>query len=138
MSLIRQVLYVSQARRDLRPTDIHEILQTAYKQNKLHGVTGLLLHNRGQFCQVIEGQSDAIEQLLKNLRSDTRHEYISVLVDEMKPEPEFICWLMNYRDVSKTFDPMIDNEDLIDTSFLLDIPSPSKTVQLLKTFIKLP
>ena len=72
MPSVRQVVYVRQARSDLQAIDLVNILREAQRLNDIHHISGILLHNRGQFMQAIEGSPGDIEQLLINLRTDHR------------------------------------------------------------------
>ena len=90
----------SQASDTLRLTDICILLKSAWKNNEKHGVTGLLLHRKGQFMQYIEGPEQAIARLLTNLKNDARHEHIVVVHDQMVREREFVCWMMGYDRVA--------------------------------------
>ena len=136
-SEIRQVVYVSQANLNLRAADMKSLLENALKNNELHGITGLLLQKKGQFMQLIEGPHEAVERLLQNLKSDTRHEHLSVLVDHMIPEREFICWLMGFETQNVAYEMSTLQEYHVDPKFLLDVPSSSRGILLLRSFLNL-
>ena len=132
----RQILYVSQAKDDLRPHDIVQLIKAAWRNNTEHNLSGLLLHNKGQFMQIVEGEPGKVGQLMRNLSRDSRHEHIAILLDQVVPEREFVCWLMGYKRVAP---PLKDDEldDIsVDIDFLFEIPHPSKAVQLLRSFTR--
>jgi len=70
---LTSVTYTSLARLDLQPSDLEDIHRTARDQNALEGITGLLVFNGTHFLQIIEGSSEAIEDLIEKLRRDPRH-----------------------------------------------------------------
>ncbi len=154
---IRQVVYVSQASEHLDKKAMGNILRSAWMHNAEDGISGILLYNRGQFLQVLEGDSEKVQSLLHRLQLDPRHEFISVMSDLRVPEREFEYWLMGFKDfstvdhsASKVRDNDYDGTDvehptnkgelnnvLVDTDFILEVSHPSKAITLLRSFLKL-
>jgi hypothetical protein len=89
----RQLLYVSNCRRDLPDTDVAQILDVSRKNNARDGVTGVLLHLDGAFLQVLEGDEDAVAKAVDRIRRDPRHSNITVLLDRAAPRA-FSEWSM--------------------------------------------
>ena len=53
-------------------TDI-EIFRCSQQNNKKYGISGYLLRTQSFYFHYIEGEASALERLVRNLKSDTRH-----------------------------------------------------------------
>ena len=80
---LRSLAYTSLARLDLEETDLIRIRESARHLNALDGITGLLLFNGSRFLQIIEGDPEAIGELIERLRTDDRHSAIEIRDDRM-------------------------------------------------------
>ena len=98
--LLRQLLYISRAVRDLGDPDLTELLRQSRHNNLLHGVTGLLLYVNLHFMQCIEGTPEAIGRLIANIREDSRNVEVTVLLDRPVAERSFSDWSMGFRAMS--------------------------------------
>lgn len=96
MSDLYRLIYVSRAvdGSDADLLALRAILHAAEKNNRRHGLTGLLLAHDGAFCQVLEGPPDAIHGLMALLEIDRRHEDIRVLCDMPVEARVFADWTM--------------------------------------------
>lgn len=88
---------------------MHSIHSTATHLNALDGVTGLLIYNGRQFCQVIEGAESAIDDLIARLRRDPRHSEIVIEDERTIAEREFPGWSMQLAEVSIDYLEARDN-----------------------------
>ena len=79
---MRQYVYVSTAEQ-LPSQDVTAILESCQRNNPLQGLTGLLLYNGRNFLQVLEGEHDALERVMRRIEHDSRHHGISRLHDEL-------------------------------------------------------
>jgi hypothetical protein len=70
---MRQLLYVSNAARDIAPRALDAILSASRANNVLLGITGLLLHIDGGFLQILEGDERAVRELYARIAADRRH-----------------------------------------------------------------
>lgn len=70
------------------------IFQVSTKNNKRDGLTGALAQPDGKFVQVIEGRRRNVSQLLDRLRSDSRHENVTILGDWPIKARLFYGWAM--------------------------------------------
>ena len=96
-----QLIYTSTATRDFSDEELADILTSAVRNNHLHDVTGLLLFTKGTFMQVIEGEPEVIDALIKTIKADPRHRDIEEHVRTPIREREFSQWHMGYRAISK-------------------------------------
>ena len=94
---MRQILYVSAARSDLHDQDIDDILNTARERNATLGVTGLLLEIDGSFLQVLEGEPEALHDLIRQIERDPRHTRMMRLLEREVPRRQFPDWAMGFR-----------------------------------------
>ncbi|WP_372748946.1 BLUF domain-containing protein [Litorivivens sp.] len=112
---IRRVVYCSRATQAMDHDTLMKILHDARSFNAMDDISGILLHDRGYFLQVLEGPAEAIENLLATLRADTRHEQVQVLVDSEVDEKLFPNWQMGFGDLADpvwSFVPgMIDDDE---------------------------
>lgn len=91
------------------PEDVADVLahitRVAAKNNARVGITGVLLHDRGRFVQVIEGSPEALDTLIAALARDPRHDDLCVLLRTPIVERTFQNWHMVACDVG-TADPV--------------------------------
>ena len=100
MSVFRRITYTSRATYALDELALLDILHDARAYNEIDGITGVLLHDCGQFLQVIEGPEASIRNLIKRLQRDTRHEQFHVHEDVLTPTRLFEDWKMGFGDLS--------------------------------------
>ncbi|WP_390590978.1 BLUF domain-containing protein [Simiduia litorea] len=62
--------------------------------NIVLGVNGVLVVDSGRFVQILEGEHDEIEYLLKKIMSDPRHDNLQILIDEPVRSASFTSWNM--------------------------------------------
>jgi len=86
---MRQILYISTARKHLTPNDVGDILRSSHRNNTLSGVTGLLFYDGVRFMQVLEGPSEKIEETFSRIRADKRHYALVILHDIPMAERQF-------------------------------------------------
>lgn len=100
MALAR-LIYASNKAEDVEMPDILRILDTASKNNKRHGITGLLCFTENMFMQVIEGDSFLINQLYRNIVVDKRHAEVNLIDYAFIWQREFPDWAMGFVDMEK-------------------------------------
>jgi hypothetical protein len=94
---MRQLLYVSNASRDIAPRALDGILSASRANNTLLGITGLLLHIDGGFLQILEGDERAVRELYARVAADRRHWEPRILLDREIPAPAFAGWSMGFE-----------------------------------------
>jgi hypothetical protein len=99
-----QLAYVSSACTPFSQGELVDLLKQARAKNERLGVTGLLLYKDGNFLQVLEGESDIVHQLIRQIEADPRHRDTTVLLDEPVTARSFPDWSMGFRNLS---DPQI-------------------------------
>jgi len=85
-----------QSRATSRPTvaDLRELAWKAKARNHALGVTGMLLYDRGQFFQTLEGSPGSLKILWDCISKDTRHSDIEILSEHIIPARLFGGWDM--------------------------------------------
>jgi hypothetical protein len=70
---LRRLVYTSQTEMFFSKHDLLNLLYQSRACNSIAGITGILIHRSNFFLQVIEGEPEAIGDLLGKLIKDTRH-----------------------------------------------------------------
>lgn len=106
---IRQILYTSQAQKQMSDDECAEILAVSRANNQRDGLTGFLIFiDNGTFIQALEGASGPLQATLDRIHKDHRHSGLSIILDHLVSEREFGDWEMGFRSVA--FDMLGDVE----------------------------
>ncbi|MEQ9467649.1 MAG: BLUF domain-containing protein [Ekhidna sp.] len=70
---LHRLVYTSARSRRCSDEDIEKILEASRKNNARLNVTGILIHTRDRFLQVLEGEKDTVMSLYKKIEKDDRH-----------------------------------------------------------------
>jgi hypothetical protein len=94
-SAMEQLVYVSRSVRSVNSAiGMSDILSEARPNNARDGITGCLTAIDGRFVQVIEGESDKLDDLINRLLRDERHTELRVLERRTIAERAFPHWDM--------------------------------------------
>ncbi len=91
------VLYTSHAAEDFDDDSLDALLAQSRASNREKGLTGMLLHRRGRFVQVLEGPEPQVRDLLERIAVDPRHSRMRVLIDERVDQRHFADWTMGFQ-----------------------------------------
>ena len=92
---MKRVTYVSSATRTISPVELKEISTISVRNNGKVGVTGILLLCGDFFFQILEGEEEAVDQVMHRIRRDPRHEEIQILkVENALVARQFADWSM--------------------------------------------
>lgn len=94
-----QLLYTSRAARPLGDADLAAILMASRDRNADRDITGLLLYGEQHFFQLLEGAEDAVRALFARIRTDRRHEALTVIATRQLDRRGFPGWSMGFRSV---------------------------------------
>ena len=135
---MRQLLYVSDTKRDFPQEALEDILAISRRKNRAAEVTGLLLYLDGGFLQVLEGGHEAVEEIYTAIRNDPRHWNLTVLLDREAPAA-FGEWSMGFErlrpGLAETDDIFRISSDAI--AGRLKPGTAQDLVTLLKTFYRI-
>jgi hypothetical protein len=87
-----QLVYVSSAVPSLSSEALDAIAIESRTRNEAAGVTGLLLHQGGRFCGVLEGTERRVFGLMEKIITDRRHSGLRVLREEPIDHRRFENW----------------------------------------------
>ena len=76
--------------------EVTRIVETARTNNVRHGITGVLLHTKNHFAQVLEGPPAAVTNLYEKISSDCRHTAVRLIALEEVENRSFSSWAMAY------------------------------------------
>lgn len=93
------VSYVSTETDPFDDERLAALLAQSRRSNHEHDLTGMLLHRRGRFFQVLEGPQDAVDALIAKIRQDARHHDIRILLRENLDDRRFDEWTMGYEPI---------------------------------------
>lgn len=91
--------YCSTVSASLAAAELIGLLQSARRRNQELDVTGLLLHREDSFFQIIEGSRDNVLAVFDRIRSDPRHQRITVLFEGPATHREFSDWRMGFLEL---------------------------------------
>lgn len=84
----------------MKESELLEILQTAHRANTESNVTGILLYADAAFIQVLEGDPQTVERLLRRIKRDPRHRRFLILLDRITQSRDFEGWPMAFERTS--------------------------------------
>lgn len=92
-----QLLYISTVSPAWQ-VNLAEILELSRRNNRVAGITGLLMFNGKRFLQVLEGPSAAVSTTYDRIAADRRHRAPVLLARRQVAVREFGDWEMGFRD----------------------------------------
>ena len=132
---LESLVYVSSAVRLLSPDEIGDLLKRARARNKEYDITGVLLHNNGNFVQYIEGPKDNLDIIYKIIREDARHTGLILISREAIQSRQFGDWPLGF--LTKNGEGYVDSpseKQLIEKILELPGNNPSTAQIVLKGF----
>jgi len=79
---------------DEREATLAQIFRVARSQNEATGITGALLVTDHWFVQALEGERSQVQSLYERIRSDTRHEQVTLIEAGDVQSRVFSRWAM--------------------------------------------
>lgn len=98
--MLRRITYTSISSVALDQRALLDLLHSARGFNTIDKVTGILIHDRGRFLQVIEGPTKAIEDLVQRLERDRRHTHFEIHEDVQVETRLFPDWAMGLGELT--------------------------------------
>jgi hypothetical protein len=95
-----QLVYFSSVSAHLSPIDIERILMTSRENNRQRGITGMLLFDRRNYLQLLEGLTDPVLSLFAVIKEDCRHAGIVKILQQPIVDRDFPDCAMEFRDLS--------------------------------------
>ena len=94
--MLTQLVYTSTAIQPMPKSKLYKILADSRVNNKLADVTGALVYADGNFLQVLEGNQEAVSNLVEKIAKDRRHKDIKVSFQTDIERRTFKAWEMAY------------------------------------------
>lgn len=92
-----QLTYISDIPPTLSPADIVQIHQQAEINNQRLALTGLLLHTKRHFMQLLEGPAAVVHARYEIIAADPRHQHVRVISERPIPSRQFPNWHMGLK-----------------------------------------
>ncbi|MGA7675304.1 MAG: BLUF domain-containing protein [Rhizomicrobium sp.] len=126
---MHQLVYVSTASWAMSNADLNEILDASRRNNRVNGVTGMLLHIDRGFLQVLEGPKAAVEETYARIKQDRKHNAPRILVEQETDGRLFGDWSMGFDRIdqgqARTTDVFAITRDAIENAI-----TPEKAAHL--------
>ena len=96
--VLRRIIYTSQASEKFSKRSLLDLLHESRAFNTIDNISGVLMHRKGCFIQVIEGKSEAVDNLFTRLLQDPRHNKVKMIHDSSVESRLFSNWAMGCAD----------------------------------------
>lgn len=92
--LKRRLIYTSQATNPFSKRELLDLLHEARAYNSLDSIFGFLFYKDGFFFQVIEGETQLINNLFDRIKKDKRHTNVKLISSDLINDYLFGKWSM--------------------------------------------
>ncbi len=138
MSNLSVIVYRSRSVFAQTDLDLFYLLAHARERNKIAGLTGVILYDRGHFFQWIEGTNQELGRTWNRIRNDSRHSDIRLLADQEIPVRLFDGWSMQLAHRDREHEGIAEGFVVTNASLLDDLHlNPGKVPNILASFSKL-
>ena len=135
MSALVHCIYTSVQTHPLTDAEIAQLIRESRTRNEHHGITGILLHVKDTFFQVLEGPSEVVEALYAKILVDSRHTRITRIIFEPIPRRYFGDSLMTLATISPAeLTALIQEDNPEKREFLLAGLDEGRAKRLLRAF----
>ncbi|MEL6349467.1 MAG: BLUF domain-containing protein, partial [Myxococcota bacterium] len=93
---LRRISYLSEATQPLSPEALSQLLRVARARNEAAGLSGVLMHSRSRFFQVLEGPHDALHATMERIYRDRRHKNVELILDVEVEHPGYQGWALQF------------------------------------------
>ena len=135
-----RLVYTSARSSKCTEEDIEQILEVSRRNNAKIDVTGILIHTKDRFLQVLEGEKETVMRVYSKIENDERHGGSNMRFCEPVKQRYFADWEMAGKkmDTSIEFNTSIDDDKrkLYRSMMDGDLSSYKDTgMRVLKTFL---
>ena len=89
-----RLIYASRSNPILDGPEVYSLLATSKRNNREHGLTGVLLYGQGYFLQVLEGDRGEVNRVFQRIVADQRHDDVRIIEAVNTGGREFSEWSM--------------------------------------------
>lgn len=105
---MHHIIYLSQAKTNLSPTELVVMLLQARDNNMRQNVTGALIYGRGKFMQLLEGEEQVVRAIYRKIVADARNYEVFKLADKAITHRSFEEWSMAFAEITpRQFDHLV-------------------------------
>ena len=129
--MLISLLYLSTSKLDPASAEceVTALVAACQIRNKARGLTGALIFTGTHFAQVVEGEDEAVDTLMKTVSNDARHADMIVVDRRPLAVRRFADWSMAYSGPSRFVARHVDR--------LLNDPSPAELRRATERLIEL-
>lgn len=91
------LIFVSRALSPLADEEMAALQKQMTQANRLSGISGCLLHEDGQFIQMLEGPKEVVAALMERIRRDSRHADVRLVIEGPAKRRVFYHWGMVFK-----------------------------------------
>jgi uncharacterized membrane protein (DUF373 family) len=96
-----QLTYLSTPAGAISNDDLIDILEKARLNNASLGISGMLLYTGDGFVQVLEGEENVVDDLVKLIKKDPRHKDFRIVERKQIETRAYAEWTMGFKRVEK-------------------------------------
>ncbi len=132
--MLQTICYVSNSKINLTTKELQKLFYSAKKNNLKHKISGILIHDNGNFFQIIEGSKKNIKKIYKKIAQDKRHHHVIELINQSIKQRVF-------KEYETEFSIIDDNEKIQKLENYLnwlknaEMKSIDKLVKVIENFI---
>ena len=97
-----QLVYVSDATQAMTAPSLEAMVARCRHNNDERNISGLLLHSRGHFIQLLEGHEPVLGNLFAKIKDDPRHHQVELLHFGPAQRRLFPKWRMGLLNLDKS------------------------------------
>lgn len=126
-SSLSRIIYYSRSNLEreqgLRREQEQQLVRQSRRQNEFGLITSILVHDRGWFCQMLEGDREAMNETFRRIAADSRHKDLRIVEwreiprRELLPSLELIDRNLMTQDILEKY--------AIEEAFARGTPKPS-------------
>jgi EAL domain-containing protein (putative c-di-GMP-specific phosphodiesterase class I) len=91
------LIYASRAAGPMSADALAAFRQRVIRANRSNGITGCLIHQEGQYLQMLEGREEAVQNLLEKIRLDPQHSDLKIVIQGPAKYRVFKEWGMVFN-----------------------------------------
>src|SRR5690606_27913159 len=95
--MLKYIAYVSKQSYILSDRQMLDLLDAARSRNESLGITGVLIHLKGNFVQFIEGPDSFLHEVYNCISTDKRHTDVLTIAEGELDERRFENWSMAFK-----------------------------------------
>lgn len=137
MERLMHFVYNSTSLKNIKVSDVEQILLISRCNNLKQNITGILLWDNNNFFQVLEGPTSNVVPLITKIKQDARHQNVVQIINETIPRRLFENWSMGCANISDlNFLSFEGLNDFYQEGTSLTTLSPGRAKKLLLAFSK--